>query len=173
MTFLQMAKNRYSARKFTDRKVEQQQIDQILEAARIAPTARNNQPQHVIVITDPELLEKLKECTVYTFHAPLNFLICYDVKKAWIRASDKKEMGHVDVAIVVTHMMLAIEDIGLGATWVSGFDPIKAAEIFDLPENIIPVALMPTGYPVDPPRVGPLHEQRIDIQDFVHYNRFK
>ena len=172
MSFLEMAKKRYSARKFTEQQVEQEKIDQILEVAKIAPTAHNNQPQHIIVINEPQMLEKLKDCTAYTFHAPLNFLICYDSSKSWVRAADNKEMGHVDAAIIATHMMMMIDDIGLGATWVGGFDPAKVKALFNLPDNIIPVAFLPTGYPVDPPRVSPLHEQRIAISDFVSYNKF-
>lgn len=173
MSFLDLAKKRFSLRKFTDKKVEQEKIEQILEAARLAPTAHNCQCQRIIVLTEQEALEKVTQCTPYGFHAPLNFLICYDNTKSWVRQADNKEMGYIDAAIVATHMMLASEDIGLGSTWVGNLDPQKTKEVFELPDNIVPIAFLPTGYPTEPPKVGPMHEQRITTEEFVYYNKIK
>lgn len=173
MSFLQLAKERFSLRKFIDKKVEKEKIEQILESARIAPTAHNNQPQRIIVITEPDTLEKVSQCTPYGFHAPLNFLICYDKTKSWVRQADKEEMGYIDAAIVATHMMLTIQDLGLGSTWVGFLDPQKTKEVFELPENFVPIAFMPTGYPTDPPQIAQLHEKRIDVESFVFYNKIK
>ena len=78
MEFDQLLKERYSVRKFSNQKVEKEKIDKILEAARIAPTAVNYQPQRILVVEDPDNLAKLKECTKYHFHAPLAMILCYD-----------------------------------------------------------------------------------------------
>lgn len=106
MDFLELAKERYSVRKFSDKKVEREKLDAILEAGRCAPTAVNYQPQRVLVLESPEALEKLKGCTPYHFHAPLALLVCYDREASWKRSFDNCDMGAVDAAIVTTQMML-------------------------------------------------------------------
>jgi len=173
MDFLELAKKRYSVRKFSDKKVEKEKIDLILEAGRVAPTAVNYQPQRILVIDSDESLEKLKECTRYHFNAPLVMLVCYDNTISWKRNYDNKDMGEVDAAIVATQMMLEIDNLNLGTTWVGHFDPRKIIETFSLPENIIPVALFPIGYPHEESVPHQLHEKRLEISETVIYNSFK
>lgn len=78
MTFNELAKARYSCRKFSDKEVEQEKMDYILKAAQLAPTAVNYQSQKIYVLKSEESLSKVAECTKYSFNAPLNFLVCYD-----------------------------------------------------------------------------------------------
>ncbi|SET97165.1 nitroreductase family protein [Lacrimispora sphenoides] len=163
MEFLKLAKDRYSVRKFCDKKVEKEKLDLILEVGRVAPTAVNYQPQRIFVLDTEEALSKLKACTTYHFHAPLALLICYDKTVSWKRSYDGKDMGEVDVSIVATHMMLEVTNLGLGSTWVGHFDPQKIEEVFELPENIIPVALLPIGYPDETSVPHPNHNKRFDI----------
>ncbi|ASW43787.1 nitroreductase family protein [Clostridium isatidis] len=173
MEFLQLAKDRYSVRKFSDKKVEKEKLDLILEAGRVAPTAVNFQPQRILVIDSEESLEKVKSCTRFHFDAPLTLLICYDSTVSWKRSYDQKEMGEVDASIVITHMMLQAAELGLGTTWVGHFDPEAIREKFDLPEYLIPVALLPMGYPSSDSKPNPLHEKRYDIDKTVFYNSFE
>lgn len=163
MEFLKLAKDRYSVRKFCDKKVEKEKLDLILEVGRVAPTAVNYQPQRIFVLDTEEALSKLKACTTYHFHAPLALLICYDKTVSWKRSYDGKDMGEVDVSIVATHMMLEVTNLGLGSTWVGHFDPQKIEEVFELPENIIPVALLPIGYPDETSVPHSNHNKRFDI----------
>lgn len=93
MDFLELAKERYSVRKFSDKKVEREKLDAILEAGRCAPTAVNYQPQRILVLESPEALEKLKGCTPYHFHAPLALLVCYDREASWKRSHDNCTWG--------------------------------------------------------------------------------
>lgn len=173
MDFLELAKKRYSVRKFSDKKVEKEKIDLILEAGRLAPTAVNYQPQRILVLESDESLEKLKECSKYHFDAPLAMLVCYDNTISWKRRYDDKDMGEVDASIVATQMMLEITNLNLGTTWVGHFDPQKIRETFSLPENIIPVALFPIGYPHEESFPHKLHEERFEISETVVYNSFK
>ncbi|MGB6129781.1 MAG: nitroreductase family protein [Psychrilyobacter sp.] len=173
MDFLQLAKERYSVRKFSNKKVEQEKINLILEAGKLAPTAVNYQPQRILVIESDDSLNKLKECTKYHFNAPLAMLICYDNTISWKRSYDNKEMGEVDASIVATQMMLEITNLNLGTTWVGHFDPQKIIEAFSLPENIIPVGLFPIGYPDENSVPHQLHEKRFEISETVIYNSFK
>ncbi|WP_028857677.1 nitroreductase family protein [Psychrilyobacter atlanticus] len=173
MDFLELAKKRYSVRKFRDKKVEKEKIDLILEAGRLAPTAVNYQPQRILVLESDESLEKLKECSKYHFDAPLAILVCYDNTVSWKRRYDDKDMGEVDASIVATQMMLEITNLNLGTTWVGHFDPQKIRDIFSLPENIIPVALFPVGYPHEKSVPHQLHEKRLEISETVVYDSFK
>ncbi len=167
MSFLELARKRYSCRKFTDKLVEQDKINDILEAGRLAPTAVNYQSQRVFVIQGKESLEKLKTVTPYHFDAPIAFLICYDSTLSWKNPFNNFDEGVVDASIVTTHMMLEVADLGLGSTWVGYFDQKLASETFNLPQNIIPVAILPVGYPNKEP--SPMHNKRNELSQTVKY----
>lgn len=169
MVFMDLLKERYSVRKFAQNKVEQEKIENILEAGRLAPTAVNFQPQRIFVLESEESLAKLKECTRFHFDAPLAFLICYDNSVSWKRSYDNKDMGEVDASIVATHMMLEIANLGLGTTWVGHFDPQAVIEKFALPENIIPVAIFPTGYPAPDAEPKVRHSERLNLTETVKF----
>lgn len=170
MDFLKLAKERHSVRKFSDKKVEKEKLDLILEAARLAPTACNLQPQRIFVFNNEESLSKLKSCTAYHFNAPLAILICYDKEISWKRKYDGKDGGEVDAAIITTHMMLEVSNLGLGTTWVGSFDPTVMSSIYELPENIIPIALLPIGYPAEDSAPHPNHDSRLELEETVFYN---
>ena len=173
MSFIDLAAKRYSVRKFKDQKVEKEKLGLILEAARIAPTGCNYQPQRIMVIDDPAALEKLKTCTKYTFGAPLVLMVCYDSVTCWKSATNNVMGGYEDACIATTHMMLEAADLGLGSTWVGGFDRAKLQELFNVPEFLVPVALLPVGYPADDAAPAHLHEKRYGIEHFVFYNSFE
>lgn len=116
MDLMNLFKERHSVRKFSDKKVEKEKIDAILEAGRLAPTAVNFQPQRICVLESDESLLKLKDCTRYHFDAPLAIIVCYDNTVSWKRSYDNKDMGEVDASIVATHMMLEVTNLGLGTT---------------------------------------------------------
>lgn len=172
MDFLNLVKERYSVRKFSSKKVEQEKIDLILEAGRLAPTAVNYQPQRILVLDTEDSLNKLKACTPYHFHAPLALLVCYDNTASWKRSYDGKDMGEVDASIVATHMMLEVTSLGLGSTWVGHFDPQKMKAAFALPKNILPVVLFPIGYPDETSAPHPNHAKRFETGVTVFYNSF-
>lgn len=169
MDLINLLKNRYSVRNFSNKKVEQEKINLMLEAGRLAPTAVNFQPQRIYVMESPEALEKLKACTRYHFNAPLAMLICYDKTISWKRAYDSHDMGEVDASIVTTQMMLEIANLELGTTWVGHFDPSAMIKEFELPENIIPTALLPIGYPADDAEPNPRHFERLDLNETVKF----
>lgn len=171
MKFLELAEKRFSCRKFDNKKVEKEKIDLILKAAALAPTAVNRQPQRIMVIDDEDILEKLKQCTKYTFNAPLCFVICVDSEKAYVRGYDGKNSADIDGSIAATHMMLQAADDGLGTTWVMAFNPKKAREILELPDALEPLALMPTGYPAEDVNISPLHGKSISIDEMTAYNK--
>ena len=173
MSFIQLAKERYSVRKFSDKKVEKEKLDLILEAGRVAPTAVNYQPQRILVIENDEGLAKLKACTRYHFDAPLALLVCYDSTISWKREHDKEDQGSIDASVVATHMMLQIHELGLGSTWVGNFNLDIIKKEFNLPEYLVPVVLLPMGYPSSDLVPSKFHDKRYDIKDTVFFNSFE
>ncbi len=167
MDFLQLSHDRYSVRKFSDKPVEQEKIDQILEAALTAPTACNWQPFKVWVIQSPEALAKVAETTSYTFGTKLCFVIGGDPKIAWNRKYDQKSFADVDATIVATHMMLEIHDLGLGTTWVGAFDEPKLKAAFPEMEGYELIAMFPTGYPADDAEPSKLHAVSKPLEELV------
>lgn len=172
MSFIDLAKNRFSCRKFDSKPVEQEKIDMILESARVAPTAVNKQPQRILVVDDRKITESLKDCTKYTFDAPLCFIICVNKNLAYNRGYDGKNSADIDGSIVTTHMMLQAQDLDLGTTWVMAFNPEKAKKILDLPDELEPLAILPTGYPAKDVEISPLHAKSITLDEMASYNKF-
>ena len=117
MNFLTLASERYSCRSFSTKEIEKEKIEKILEAAKLAPTARNLQPQRILVLTQKEQLEKLSGCTQYGWNAPVIMILFYDKLISYKRDKyDNKEFGDIDISIVTTHMILEAQDLGLGTT---------------------------------------------------------
>lgn len=173
MDFLELVRERYSCRSFSTKKVEKEKIEKILEAARLAPTARNLQPQRILVLSEEEQLKKLSACTRYGWNAPIVMILFYDQDVSYKRDNyDNKEFGDIDLSIVTTHMMLEAQDLGLGTTWVGSFDPQKLIEAYEVPKNLIPVAILPIGYPSSESSPSKLHFQRNEISDFVYWDKF-
>ena len=173
MEFIDLAKKRFSLRKFSDKKVEQEKLDRILEAGRVAPTAVNKQPQRIIVLNNEDSLNKVKKSTKYHFDAPVIIIVCYDSEESWKNPFNDNDGGVLDVSIVITQMMLEATNLGMGTTFVAYFDPEVVSKEFELPDNIIPVALLPLGYPADDAQPSKSHGSRKEIKETVSYNSFK
>lgn len=174
MSFMQLAKEqRFSVRKFKAQPVEKEKLDLILEVGRLAPTACNYQPQRILVIEDAGAMDKLRQCTNCHFNAPVVLLVCYDKTTVWKNRTNGTVGGDVDASIVTTHMMLQAAELGLGTTWVGAFDHQKTRELFSLPEYLVPVALLPIGYPEDGVEPHPWHIKRYPIEHTVFYNSFE
>ena len=166
------AEKRYSCRSFEQRPIEKTDMAMILEAGRIAPTAANAQPQRIIVINTPEGMQKLAQCTHYTYGAPAALIVCYDSEKVWVRNYDGKDSGDVDASIVTTQMMLQAADLGIGTCWVGHFDPWRIKDLFNIPENVVPVAILDMGYPGEKGQPHPVHWKRKDLNETVVYESF-
>ena len=167
MEYMKLIENRYSVRKYRAEQPDGEAIAQILEAARLAPTAHNYQPQEIIAVTSTEGLALLNKCTECRYGAPLAFIVCYNKNRAWKREYDGKCSGDVDAAIVTTHMMLAAESLGIGTTWIMYFIPEAVKTEFDLPEEIEPAAILYMGYADDKP--SPAHFSRRELNEYVTY----
>lgn len=166
-TFLKLAEERYSVRKFTDEKVSDEITGKILRAAQVAPTACNNQPQLVYVIKSEEALGKLQKCKHSHYNEQLAFIVCYDKTKCWKREFDGALSGDIDCSIVATHMMLEAWENGIGSTWIMYFVPDAVREEFGLPENIIPSAILVMGHIPGDSQPNPRHKMTKSIEELT------
>ena len=167
MSFLELAKARYSCRKLTAAAIEPEKIERILQAAVAAPTAKNAQRYTIWAIKSPEALDKLKQTTNYTFGAALAFVIGAKKDGAFDRPFDNKNFSEIDAAIVATHLMLAIQDEGLGTTWVGYFDAPKLQQLFPEMQGYELVAVFPVGYPAEGAKPNIRHEERRPLSEVV------
>lgn len=171
MTFMELAKNRYSERTFDSRPVEKEKLAQILEAGRIVPTACNYQPQRFYVIRSAEALQKARTLRLSHYNAPLLLLVCYDENAAWHNAGDRRyenySSGEQDATIAAATMMYEAEELGVHSVWLRGFDSAAIAELFDLPSNIVPVMMFAMGYPALTSKPNPWHFRRYPTEHFV------
>ena len=169
MDFTALTCERYSVRKFQSEPVSREQIDAIIEVAANAPTACNRQPQRIFVVDSPEGKAKIKRSTECHFDAPLFFVICCDGKEAWQRQFDGKSYAMVDGAIVMTQMMLKITELGLGSCFVAWFDPAVLKAELALPENLIPVGILPCGKPATDSVPAPMHNAKKKLEEIVYF----
>ncbi len=169
-TFLELAKSRFSVRYYAKRQVEQEKIDSILEAARVAPTAKNLQPFHIYALKSEDALKKVNALTRCAYDAPVVFIVCYDKSKAWVNPFDADDnSGVMDASIVGTHMMLEAFAQGLGSCWVKFFNPKEVAAAFDIPANLTPSFLLDVGYPDKGAAPSKMHFDKREVNDFVTY----
>ena len=169
MEFSQLIARRYSVRAYRPDPVEDEKLGQVLEAARLAPTAANRQPFRLILIHTVGRREELRRLYHREWFglAPLVLGVCALPGEAWVRR-DGVNYAFVDAAIVMDHLVLAATGVGLGTCWVAAFDPAAAREILGLPQGVEPVAFTPLGYPADVPGV----KERKPLADLVRYERW-
>lgn len=170
MDLSELIANRFSVRKYKSENIEYEKLLKVLEAARMAPSAVNYQPLHLIVVEAKEKLEKIY--TVYKRawiqEAPLIIVACADHSLSWKRSSDGKDSADIDVAIAIDHMTLMATELGLGTCWVCNFDISECSRILNLPSAVEPIALIPLGYPA----VNAPDKKRKRFDEFVHLNEF-
>ncbi|MEW5821323.1 MAG: nitroreductase family protein [Cyanobacteriota bacterium] len=161
--------SRRSIRKYTEETVSQEQINDILKAAMYAPSANNQQAWQFIVLDDHSIMDEIP-----TVHkgaeiikkAPVAILICADSEKA-----AAKDYLPVDCALSTQNILLAAHSLGLGACWIAIYprEPRikKLKELCNLPECIMPFAVVAIGHPAEKPET----ENRFD-KNKIHFNKW-
>ena len=170
MDYVDLAKERYSVRKMTDEKIKQEDLNKILEAARLSPTAKNLQRERLLVVNTEEGIEKMKQCTSCDFGASTIIVISYEKDDEENESEFSRKYGLIDTGIVATHMCLEATALGLGTTMVGLFDRELAKKLFNIPAKFEPELLLPIGYIDRKPSI--LHERRKRIEEIVKYNEY-
>ena len=165
MDLLKLMGDRYTCRRYSNEDVKEEDLNKILEAGRIAPTSHNNQPQRIYVVRSEEAKEKLMKDFAYNYKAPC-YLVCgYNIDEVWRNDLD----GDRDVSIVITHMMLMAEELGLGACWIGRITPELVKKNLNIPENVKVVAVLSLGYHREDDRPSKLHTIRRSNEDLVKF----
>ena len=169
MKFQELIEARYSVRAYKPDPVEDAKLQQVLEAARLAPTAVNRQPFQLIVIHTKGREEELNRIygRDWFVQPPLVICICGVPALAWSRM-DGMNYCAVDVTIAMDHLILAATELGLGTCWIGAFDPDAAREVLGLPDTVEPIAFTPLGYPADEPR----QKKRKPLSELVRYENW-
>ena len=167
MEFKEAVKKRYSCRQYSSRQVEADKLNSILEAGRLAPTAKNIQEQRIYVVQSEEGLAKIDKLTPCRYGAPTVVIVAYDKNGAFPYPGGKYDSGAEDATIVATHMILAAADEGVDSCWLNYFDPDVLAQTLGLPENEVIVMAMDLGYAATAPAFGV--KERKPLEETVKY----
>ena len=169
MEFTEVVKGRYSCKKYSDRPLEKEKLDAILEAGRVAPTAKNLQEQKVYVVQSTEMLAKVDGVTPCRYGAPTVLIVAFDKNNVFTYPGGKRDSGIEDATIVATHMILAAYNEGVDSCWINFLDPEKMAEVLGLPENEEVLMAMDLGYAAEGAGPLPNHSNRKDLTETVSY----
>ena len=155
--FQVLAEKRRSVRAYKPDPVPEKMLQQVLEAARVAPSACNKQPWRFIVVRSETGRRALGAAYAreWFWKAPVIIAVCILPGEAWVRSYDGQNYAMVDGALALDHLTLAAAELGLGTCWIGAFDPAAVREILNLPDGVEVVGMTPLGFPdVEPnPRV--------------------
>ena len=170
MEFMQVVKERYSCKKYNpDKTVPEEALNQILEAGRLAPTARNLQEQRIYVIKSEEKLKIIDSHTPCRYGAPVVILVAFDKDNVYTYPGSERQSGIEDATIVATHMILAAKDAGVESCWLNRFNPEALKKDLALPENEEILMLMDVGYAAEDAGPLPNHFSRKELSETVKY----
>ncbi len=169
MDFFDVVKNRYSCKKYSNKQVSAEQLEQILEAGRLAPTAKNLQEQHIYVIQSPENLNLIDSLTPCRYNAQTVLLVAFDKNNVFTYPNSTRTSGIEDASIVATHLMLAAANVGVDSCWLNNFDLEKAKKLFNLPENEDVLMLLDLGFAEEGTGPLPNHTKRKPLNETVSY----
>ena len=169
MEFKEVIEKRFSCRKYSAREIEREKLDAVLEAGRLAPTAKNLQEQHIYVVQSEEALAKIDRVTPCRYGAPTVLVVAFDKNNVFTYPGGKRDSGVEDASIVATHMILAAADEGLASCWINFFEPEKMAAELGLPENEEVLMMLDLGYTADGVKPTPGHSTRKPLTDTVSW----
>ncbi len=169
MNFEELILKRYSCRNYSSKPIQEDLLQKVLEAARLAPTAANRQPFQIIIIKTENKQEELMQIydKDWFVQPPIILAVCSQPQMGWVRKKyDQQSYAAVDAAIVVDHITLQAADLGLGTCWIGAFDPQAARDFLKLPPDVEPIAFTPLGYPLDQPG----KKIRKPLEDLIRYD---
>ncbi|MBI2848343.1 MAG: nitroreductase family protein [Chloroflexi bacterium] len=169
MSFLDLARKRYSVRAYKPDPVEDEKLQQVMEAARLAPTAANRQPfQFIVVRTKGREADLGRIYSAPWFvQAPLVICAVGLPGQCWVRRDGRAYLD-IDVGIAMDHLVMAATDLGLGTCWIGLLNRDATREILGIPPDAEPIAFTPLGYPADQPK----EKKRKPLSELVRYERW-
>ena len=170
MEYSDLIAARYSVRAYRSDPVEDEKLQAVLDAARLAPTAANRQPFQLVVMHTAGREEEIGKIyrRPWFVEAPIVIGVCAISSQAWVRESDRFNACLIDAAIVADHLILAATNQGLGTCWIATFNVKAAQEVMQLPPEAEPVIFTPHGYPADQPG----SKTRKSLDELVRYERW-
>jgi nitroreductase len=170
-------RTRRSIRCYQDKKVEQDKLTRILDAARLSPSAANCQPWRFIVVTDPEIKQRLRTAydKAWFASAPVIVVACAQPSKGWTRREGffrgigGEAYWKVDVAIAMQSLILVAWDEGLGSCWIGAFNETAVKQALSIPHDIRVLAMTPIGYPAVEKK--PVVNRKA-LTEIVHYEKW-
>ena len=169
MEFKEVIRERFSCRKYSAKAIEREKLNAVLEAGRLAPTAKNLQEQHIYVAESEEALARIDKVTPCRYGAPTVLVVAFDKNNVFTYPGEKRDSGVEDASIVATHMILAAADEGLGSCWINFFEPEKMSDELGLPENEEVLMMLDLGYAADGVKPTPGHSARKPLSETVSW----
>lgn len=169
MEFTELIEKRYSCKKFDGRKVDDAQLNAILEAGRLAPTAKNLQEQKIYVVQSEEGLSKIDKATPCRYGASTCIVVAFDGNHVFTYPGEKRDSGIEDASIVATHMLLAAYNEGVDSCWINFFNPDELAQALNLPEDEEVLMLLDLGIAAEGTKALPNHNSRKELTETVTY----
>jgi len=163
MDTLTCIRTRREIRDYLDKPIEEKHLQQILEAGRLAPSSKNSQPWHFVVIRNKDTLKKISDLTPTGQHiaqAPLAIAVLMDGAK----------LPEIDGSRAMQNMVLAAWSLGIGSCWVTNFYEDGVKELLEAPQRMKLVTVMPFGYPIEP-RTN-RRKIRKPMDEILHYETF-
>lgn len=168
---MEAIKTRRSIRKYRDVPVPENLLKDVLNAARLAPSADNAQPWKIIVVRDVQLKQKVTQaCNGQKFlvQAPVVLVLCGIPEEAFQTVGGYMSSHVIDASIALDHVTLAAHSLGLGTCWVAWFKEDKVRDILGIPEDVRVIALTPLGYPDESPE----RPSRKNLEELISYDKY-
>ena len=167
MDFTTVVNERSSCKKYDGRKADRDALMAVLNAGRLAPTAKNLQEQKIYVLEKDEHLAMIDEVTPCRYNAGTVLVVAYNKDDVYTYPGGKRQSGLEDATIVATHLMLAAKNEGLDSCWLNCFDPDELAKKMNLPDNEEILMLLDLGYAASDCPMNPMHNVRKDLSETV------
>ena len=169
MSLLDIIRKRYSCRSYLEKEIEQEKLDTIFEAARLAPSAKNLQDWRFIVVTEKETKSKVAALTnrPQIFEKAGAIIAACSNKKDVMRCG--QAVGPIDVSIALEHISLQAAELGLATCWIGSFDAEETKHVLGIPEDVIVIELMALGYPAGEGK----QNTRLAIEEILCYNKWR
>jgi nitroreductase len=169
MDFLALAKKRCSTRAFLQQQITDNELNSILEAARVAPTNGNIQNFKIYVVQEKALLHTIYQ-HAQCYNAPTVLVVTYDTTLKFISSINKNDSGLIDTSVILTHMMLEATDLNIGSVWINYFKQKSIHELLGLSKDVVVAHLLAIGYPSVPFSPSDRHKnQRKSVDELVSF----